>query len=152
MAFLQDLPNTDFVTEGRGPALCYIALSFVTELLRFSFDSELKDQRTHRLHIYLNLNIFCISSASSELTEDLSLISLFVAARGRLPELKLANAGTNLAVRRKTLFESAELADFLRKNFSSEWTWLLAQILRRRYFIFRIRKMNQFQAPQCHSE
>ena len=47
---------------------------------------------------------------------------MLVAARGCLLGLELAEVGTNSVVRRKTLFESAERADWLRNFFSSEWS------------------------------
>ena len=47
---------------------------------------------------------------------------MLVVARGCLLGLELAEVGTNSVVRRKTLFESAERADWLRNFFSSEWS------------------------------
>ena len=97
-----------------GTALYYLGLLFVTVLLRSSSSSELKNQRTYGPSEYLKHNIFCVPSASSGLSKDLRLITLFGAARGCLLGLEFAEVGTNSVVRRKTLFESAERADGLR--------------------------------------
>ena len=65
---------------------------------------------------------------------------MLVAARGCLLGLEFAEVGTNSVVRRKTLFESAERADWLRNFFSSEWS-AAAERKSCGADVFRIRKM-----------
>ena len=61
---------------------------------------------------------------------------MLVVARGCLLGLELAEVGTNSVVRRKTLFESAERADWLRIFFHLNGPGCGAQILRRRCFTY----------------
>ena len=105
-------------------ALYYIAPTIVTELLRFFF----------------------VLSANSELTYS-SEPNLPVRRGKWYLGLKFTKAGTNLAVRRKTLLRARNWQIFPEKIFSSEWSGLSAQILRRRCFMCRIRKMLPYHAP-----
>ena len=107
-----------------GTALYYIAPTIVTELLRFFF----------------------VLSANSELTYRSEPNLPVRRGKGYLA-LKLTKAGTNLAVRRKTLLRARNWQIFSEKIFSSEWTGLPAQILRRRCFMCRIRKMLPYHTP-----
>ena len=111
-------------------------------LLRSYSSSELKDQRNHGQPEYLNRNFFCVPSASSELFYRSAPNHPVRSSKGNLTGLELAKAGTNSVVRRKTLFESADRADFLRNFlFHLKEPGCVAQILWHRYFICRIRRM-----------